>query len=777
MPEKKRNKLSLRRNLLFLATAVAMTIYILWRTFFTLPLEYGLPSFIVGLALLICEIVAGLEAVEQYLNMAYSVRPELPDIPADWYPEVDMFIITHNEDTDILFKTVNAATHVLYPDKNKVHIYICDDTNRPEMRELAERLGVGYFGLSGNKHAKAGNFNNGLNNTKSPLVATFDADMIPHRQFLMRTVPYFFLPFVKKDRDGNWAPREKHEIDENFRVGFIQTPQSFYNPDLFQFNLHAEDRVPNEQDYFFREINVGRNRTNTSIFAGSNTVISRQAISEVGGMAVDTITEDFETGLRIQEQGYATFAINEVLAHGLAPHTIGSLMSQRERWARGCVQSLRHVRPFLSRKFTFAAKFSYLAALIYWWTFFRRFVYIAAPILSALFGVHVVVCTLWQLLIFWLPYYLLNNRTLTILSAGTRTQHWSNLIDTIMFPYLILPLLKETIGLKQKKFVVTQKKKSETSTNMLMMALPHIFLLAASIVGLGICLYQSLEVRSVYNAIIIFWLIVNGKNLALAIFFMTGRKNYRQADRFQVELPVEVEYRGRVHRGLSTDISETGLAVALSFPVYLPDDEPFTLRITDNGYKAELKCEVAHVDPRSDQGWRYSFKIVEMEEADKRQYFQIVYDRRHTLPVIITETLSVLDDFSLNVDRRLRDERQLKAIRRLPRLTVNAPATDMNGKPVIIEDFNYKFAWLTGGGHRPLEVVAAPGVVFKLRPAAGVRPASPKSGALYQVDNWAELLDDYRFNQLVSQWAPQRQGETSLKPAPAAPAHAARALA
>ena len=83
----------------------------------------------------------------------------------------------------------------------------------------------------------------------------------------------------------------------------FKTPQSFYNPDLFQFNFYSEKRIPNEQDFFFREINVGRNRANAPIYAGSNTLISREALDEVGGIATGTITEDFETGIKIQAKG------------------------------------------------------------------------------------------------------------------------------------------------------------------------------------------------------------------------------------------------------------------------------------------------------------------------------------------------------------------------------------------------------------------------------------------------------------------------------------------
>ena len=66
--------------------------------------------------------------------------------------------------------------------------------------------------------------------------------------FLTATVPYFFM----KDE----------------KIGFVQTPQSFYNPDLFQFYLYSEERVPNEQDYFYRDIQVGKNKSNSVIMEG-----------------------------------------------------------------------------------------------------------------------------------------------------------------------------------------------------------------------------------------------------------------------------------------------------------------------------------------------------------------------------------------------------------------------------------------------------------------------------------------------------------------------------
>ena len=283
-------------------TGFFLLLYLLWRIFFTIPDigTYGWLAFGAGIALVVAEGVSVLEALIHYIDLNRQFEPPMPVIPQEWYPEVDVMIATHNEDVELLFKTVNGCVRMEYPDKEKVHIHICDDTNRKEVKELADRMGVNYFGMTENKDAKAGNLNHAIGKTSAPLIVTFDADMIPNSDFLIETVPYFFLPKMKQDEEGNWVERTEDEIEEGYKIGFIQTPQSFYNPDLFQYNLYSEGKIPNEQDYFFRQVNIGKNRTNSPIYAGSNTVISREALAEVGGICTGTITEDFETGLLIE---------------------------------------------------------------------------------------------------------------------------------------------------------------------------------------------------------------------------------------------------------------------------------------------------------------------------------------------------------------------------------------------------------------------------------------------------------------------------------------------
>ena len=207
--------LSRKQKALVLSACAATFIYIFWRLFFTIPLTFGLAALIFGLLLFISEAVAALESVLHYWQAFKEKKLEMPDIPDDWFPDVDILIATHNESPELLRKTANACLYLKYPDKSKVHIYICDDSDRPEMAAMAQKIGVGYIGLSPseNQHAKAGNLNNALSKTTSPIVVTFDADMIPRNRFLLRTIPYFFLPKLKKDSEGRWVLREESEID------------------------------------------------------------------------------------------------------------------------------------------------------------------------------------------------------------------------------------------------------------------------------------------------------------------------------------------------------------------------------------------------------------------------------------------------------------------------------------------------------------------------------------------------------------------------------------
>ena len=300
--------MKISQKLLYLGAFVTSLFYLSWRLIMTIPWHDSWFALIFGVLLWGSELVSSITAFIITSNKHKDFKLEKPEIAPERYPDVDVLIATHNEDPDLLYKTVNACTYMHYPDKSKVHIYVCDDTDRPEVAALAKELGVGYFGLSDNKDAKSGNYNNALNQTSSPLVATFDADMIPYSEFLLETVPYFV---EQVEADAN-----DEELDKA-PIGLIQTPQSFYNEDIFQYHLFSEGTLPNEQDFFSKGINNFNSACGSAFYTGSNTVLYRKAIGDAGGFPTDTITEDFELGARMNIEGYVNYSTDAPMASGL----------------------------------------------------------------------------------------------------------------------------------------------------------------------------------------------------------------------------------------------------------------------------------------------------------------------------------------------------------------------------------------------------------------------------------------------------------------------------
>lgn len=334
----------LKRRILYTLTILTTVIYLVWRGIYTLPWDESLFAIIFGLLLWLSEIVSNFTAILLIWNKNQAQSLEKPHVSDQDFPDIDILIATHNEDSTLLTKTINSAKRMKYPDPSRVHIFLADDNERPEIEALAAKFSIGYLGVKNNQHAKSGNLNYALANTHSPLVAIFDADMIPYADFLMETVPYFI---------DNQNRIQKN--NENIKpLGLVQTPQSFYNADLFQFNLFSEGDIPNEQDFFSREVNVYNSAHGAAIYTGSNTVISREAIVDAGGFPTNTITEDFQLGAQINMAGYQNISTLEPMASGLTPTDIPSILKQRIRWGRGVVQSIYNIRAFTNSKLTIA---------------------------------------------------------------------------------------------------------------------------------------------------------------------------------------------------------------------------------------------------------------------------------------------------------------------------------------------------------------------------------------------------------------------------------------
>jgi len=276
-------------------------------------------------------------------------------LPSAQLPSVDVYIPTYNEPLEVLEKTIIGALCLDYP---SLHIWVLDDGRRPWLKAFCEAKGVGYLTRPDNAHAKAGNINHALTRTTAEFVAIFDADFVPQRNFLMRTIGFFSDP----------------------QIGIVQVPHAFYNHDPMQANLALRKSLPDEQRFFFDVIMPSRDAWNAAFCCGSNSVTRRSALASVGGkLPTESITEDILLSLTLLRKGFVTRYVCERLAFGLAPETIDAFFVQRQRWARGAIQLLYLASGPLGRGLSVMQRLLFLPT--HWLSIgLRSFITLIAPI-------------------------------------------------------------------------------------------------------------------------------------------------------------------------------------------------------------------------------------------------------------------------------------------------------------------------------------------------------------------------------------------------------------
>jgi len=244
-------------------------------------------------------------------------------LPPDTLPSVDVYIPTYDEAIEVLEKTITGALCLDYPNFN---VWVLDDGRRPWLKDYCEAKGVGYITRPDNSHAKAGNINHALKNTSGEYVALFDADFIVQRDFLIRTIGFFSDP----------------------KIGIVQVPHTFYNPDPMQTNLALRKALPDDQRFFFEAIMPSRDAWDAASCCGSNSLTRREALRSIGdALPTQSLTEDMLLSLMLLRNGYITRYLCEPLAFGLAPEGLQAFFIQRRRWARGAMQILYlHASPF-----------------------------------------------------------------------------------------------------------------------------------------------------------------------------------------------------------------------------------------------------------------------------------------------------------------------------------------------------------------------------------------------------------------------------------------------
>lgn len=446
----------IKSKVLVIINFIITSIYFIWRLT-VIPFQ-SLIEAIIGSSLLIAEIIELIQfLISQFLlSNEYKIKQKfIKDFKGN-IPTVDIFICTYNEPEYLVEITILASLNLDY-EADKYKVYLCDDGKRDNMRILAQNCGIGYITRESNEGAKAGNINNALTKTNGDLFVVLDADMICSKEFLNKTVGYF----------------------SDLNVAFVQTPQVYYNKDIYQRNLKKD--IPNEQDFFMREIQEARATINAVLHVGTNAVFRRKYVIEVGMYPTNTITEDMAMGMILQASGYKTIFINEVLVLGLTASTYTDLVIQRDRWCRGSIQANKEYKPLRKKGLSLAQKIAYFSGNIYWYTCFAKMIFILCPILFMITTKQSMNADFKELITFFIPFILSQIIAFNLLISNTRSLKWAHYYEIAIAPHMCKSIFKEKFS-SEVKFSVTPKDiRDDKSYFQTQVITPHLILGLATI--------------------------------------------------------------------------------------------------------------------------------------------------------------------------------------------------------------------------------------------------------------------------------------------------------
>jgi cellulose synthase (UDP-forming) len=570
--------------LIALSLAVSLR-YIVWRITETLRFATW-PELALGSILVIAELYAIVVLVLGYAQTTWPLERKplpLPDDPATW-PTVDVYIPSYNEPLSLVRATVLGAMAMDWP-RDKLRVHILDDGRRADFREFAAQVGCSYLIRADNAHAKAGNLNAAMKITDGEFIAVFDCDHIPTRGFLQFTL--------------GWLVAHPN-------IAMVQTPHHFYSPDPFQRNLAAGTRVPAEGNLFYGLIQDGNDFWNAAFFCGSCAVIRRRALESIGGFAVETVTEDAHTMLKLHRRGWDSAYLRLPLAAGLATERLALHIGQRMRWARGMLQILRTDCPLFGPGLSFGQRLCYLQATGHFLFAIPRLVFLTAPLAFLLLGQNVIAASPLAITAYALPHMFHSIATNARLQRNWRHSFWSEIYETVLALFLVRVTVVTLLSPRRGKFNVTAKGGLlENGFFDLPAVYPNIILALLLLLGIlrgavGMALVDSSTLAFQAFALNCVWATLSLLIVLAALAVGRETRQVRVRARVAAALPVVLRLPdGRDVAATTRDLSEGGARLATSQPLDGVEGAPIRVRLTLGAETLDLPALIRRHDGTS----------------------------------------------------------------------------------------------------------------------------------------------------------------------------------
>ena len=548
-------------RLLVVGILLVLTLrYLLWRSLSTLNLSTPLNGvFSLGLFGLELLIFAG-SIIQLILLLrvndrrAEANRLSVSVLDGSFVPTVDIFIPTYNEPPFILQRTIIGCQALDYEAKR---IYLLDDSHRPEVEALAADLGCEYLTRSDNRHAKAGNLNHALPLTDGELIVIFDADFVPTKNFLTRTVGFFQTP----------------------KIALVQTPQTFYNADPIARNLGLEDILTPEEEVFYRQIQPLRDAAGSVICAGTSFVVRRSALLESGCFFTGSLSEDYFTGIRLAAKGYQLVYLNEKLSAGLAAENVAAQALQRLRWAQGTLQAFFvSANPLTIPGLRPLQRLAHLEGLLHWFTSLARIGFLLIPLAYSFLHVIPIRATGAELLYFFLPFYLVQITVFSWFNDRSRSAVLSEVYSLVLAFPLALTVIQVMLNPFGRGFQVTPKGTlSDRFSFNWRLAFPLIVMFIVTAFSLWLNLGRSLlmgdwrpdmplELASQIKGIGLGWIwsAYNLLLLSISLLILVDVPRPSAHEWYDLRRTVRLQTGDRTGWGFTTALSEIGAEIALT---------------------------------------------------------------------------------------------------------------------------------------------------------------------------------------------------------------------
>ncbi len=243
-------------------------------------------------------------------------------------------------------RIIGTVAQLLYP-KNKFEIQILDDSTDETSNIIKEEISrwkknglkIFYYHRTNRADFKAGALREGLKHARGEILALLDADFLPNKDFLLKTVGYFRDP----------------------KVAIIQTRWAYLNPKV---SIITKSQYMTLDAHFQLEHTARAFSGRFLNFNGTAGLLRKSIILEAGNWQGDTLTEDLDISYRIQLLGYQIIYLPFVECLSELPENMRSLKNQQARWTQGSIQVAKKLFfPLLRSSFSFKIKLEALVHL------------------------------------------------------------------------------------------------------------------------------------------------------------------------------------------------------------------------------------------------------------------------------------------------------------------------------------------------------------------------------------------------------------------------------